>query len=308
MRAVSGNQNQAVVPNNVNLRAVLPELNKSCRRYGIVTPPRLAAFYANSTQETLWFSWIRESGAAEGTFNNYLLSQRYCPWEGRGMIQLTWLANFIKYWRFIGRTVPNTIEANLTQAQQNAEALHRALKASANGTATQQQQQLINTANATIVPPGQNRNARANDYFMNLETAVAQNGLTVWRSETSNAQATPRYPADSGGAFWAWNKISKAADLQPQNTRRTRQLTTTTTVVYYSSDGIRRAAAAVNTGAVINLNGALPNENGINGIVPRYQAYNNSVVVLMDTITFVHGQGATSTVELLPENFVARRP
>jgi hypothetical protein len=35
-------------------------LNKTARKYGIVTPRRMAAFYANAMVETQWFNALRE--------------------------------------------------------------------------------------------------------------------------------------------------------------------------------------------------------------------------------------------------------
>lgn len=87
------------------------ELNKACRRYGIVTPLRMAAFYANAMQETMWFATLHEDNSAA----------RYWPWDGRGFLQLTWPSNYIKYWRFVGKNVDEDLAKKLDAAQQRAD-------------------------------------------------------------------------------------------------------------------------------------------------------------------------------------------
>jgi hydroxyethylthiazole kinase len=87
------------------------DLNKACRRYGIVTPLRMAAFYANAMQETMWFSTLHENNP----------STRYYPWDGRGFLQLTWPDNYIKYWRFAGKVVDDDLAKKLDTAQRKAD-------------------------------------------------------------------------------------------------------------------------------------------------------------------------------------------
>jgi hydroxyethylthiazole kinase len=79
------------------------ELNKACRRYGIVTPLRMAAFYANAMQETMWFHKLHEDNS----------NTRYWPWDGRGFLQLTWPKNYITYWRFAGKLVSDDLAHRL---------------------------------------------------------------------------------------------------------------------------------------------------------------------------------------------------
>ena len=82
------------------------ELNKACQKFGITTPQRMAAFYANATQETQWFSKLHEENS----------QAKYAPWDGRGFLQLTWPDNYIKYWRFRGRHVPKSLSDALGNA------------------------------------------------------------------------------------------------------------------------------------------------------------------------------------------------
>jgi len=79
------------------------DLNKACRRYGVVTPLRMAAFYANAMQETMWFHTLHENNS----------NARYWPWDGRGFLQLTWPGNYVTYWRFVGKAVSGDLAHRL---------------------------------------------------------------------------------------------------------------------------------------------------------------------------------------------------
>jgi hypothetical protein len=93
------------------------DLNNAARRYGIVTPLRMAAFYANTMQETTWFGSL-----AEG--ENKKNPQRYLPWQGRGFLQLTWPDNYITYWRFVGRSVADHLAQSLHDAASQSNTQH----------------------------------------------------------------------------------------------------------------------------------------------------------------------------------------
>ncbi|KUZ08396.1 hypothetical protein WS50_22170 [Burkholderia territorii] len=76
-------------------------LNLSLRRYGIsATSLRTAYFLANAIQETIYFTRTSELGGA-GT--------RYAPWYGRGLLQLTWEENYVRYGKFRGFSVSATM-------------------------------------------------------------------------------------------------------------------------------------------------------------------------------------------------------
>lgn len=87
------------------------DLNMATRRYGIVMPLRMAAFYANAMQETMWFGKLHEDNS----------STRYWSWDGRGFLQLTWPYNYIKYWRFAGKRIDATLARDLENAQVRAD-------------------------------------------------------------------------------------------------------------------------------------------------------------------------------------------
>ncbi|MDI2113945.1 M23 family metallopeptidase [Commensalibacter nepenthis] len=75
------------------LNDIYVNLNKTLRKYCIITPLRIASFLGNSIQETTWFSSLAE-GNGENT--------RYAPYYGRGLLQLTWEDNYKIYATFIG--------------------------------------------------------------------------------------------------------------------------------------------------------------------------------------------------------------
>ncbi len=82
-------------------------LNFSLRKFSINTPLRLACFFGNATQETQWFSSLREGNGR----NNEL----HKGWYGRGFLQLTnpdgeinnGSNNYYKYFKFLGRNPIN---------------------------------------------------------------------------------------------------------------------------------------------------------------------------------------------------------
>jgi hypothetical protein len=79
-------------------------LNNALRKFTINTPSRQACFFGNSTQETGWFSSLKESGGNDATLHD--------GWYGRGFLQLTnpdgningGNNNYYKYFEFIGHS------------------------------------------------------------------------------------------------------------------------------------------------------------------------------------------------------------
>ncbi|WP_258193456.1 hypothetical protein [Paraburkholderia sp. BL25I1N1] len=75
-------------------------LNSTLRKYSISTSGlRVAYFLGNAIQETIYLSTTAEVGGAHAT---------YAPWCGRGVIQLTFEANYTKYGRYKGWSGPAT--------------------------------------------------------------------------------------------------------------------------------------------------------------------------------------------------------
>lgn len=174
------------------------DLNKTCRRYGIGTPLRMAAFYANAMVETQWFSKLYESNS----------SARYAPWDGRGFMQLTWPANYLQYWHFIGRTVDSNVAAQLVAAGKQADSTH-------------------NNAPLQALEP-------------HLPAAMSD-----WRTDL--AAPDKHYATDSAGAYWAWSRAAKDADTAPANIRAT-EVVGAVAMPYYTSAGAGNVAATINVG------------------------------------------------------------
>lgn len=88
------------------------EINRTLQKFLINTPTRQACFFGNSTQETSWFRYLKESNG-----NNPTL---HAGWYGRGLLQLTnpngnlggGNNNYYKYFRFIGKTPSTPATAN----------------------------------------------------------------------------------------------------------------------------------------------------------------------------------------------------
>jgi len=186
------------------------ELNKACRRYGIVTPLRMAAFYANAMVETQWFARLEEQV-------NSAHPPRYYPWNGRGFMQLTWPDNYIKYWLFIGRDVDDDLASRLKAAHKEVERRHK------------------------------HHLPNENEPLAALEATVAAAHMKPWRTETGDGTRID-ISADTAGTFWAWNGFARNADTEPVNQRASKPATGTGSHMYYSSPGMRSVAVTINGG------------------------------------------------------------
>jgi predicted chitinase len=199
-----------------NIQRTRIELNRSLRKFNIAPSPlRMAAFIANALVETQWFETLHENNRAAW----------YYPWDGRGFLQLTGPDNYIKYWRFLGRTVPESLEKELSTAASKAH--------------TEQKNDAL-------------KDAKHPDL-----TAL----MIQWRDdvETKAKNAT-----DSAGAYWAWTGAAKFADLFPAWQRMTHYADNDkTTNVYYRSDSFGQVAATVNFGSPVHDLSAIAKVNGI---------------------------------------------
>jgi hypothetical protein len=97
---------EKVVVDRTAIEQHRPDLNRALRKFGILSPERMAAFFGNAMQETQWFGKLYEINSTAW----------YYPWDGRGFMQLTGPGNYIKYWRWRGRDVPIKIEQPLVAA------------------------------------------------------------------------------------------------------------------------------------------------------------------------------------------------
>ncbi|WP_287191407.1 hypothetical protein [Paraburkholderia sp.] len=95
-----------------------PDLNRTLRRYGISTPLRMAAFFANAVVETTWFTLLQEGGQHP--------PPQHHGWHGRGFLQLTVPQgnlnggnnNYFDYFRWRGRN-PDSASPEQLQSWRN---------------------------------------------------------------------------------------------------------------------------------------------------------------------------------------------
>ncbi|MEN0096443.1 MAG: hypothetical protein AAGB30_13725, partial [Pedobacter sp.] len=193
---------EPVSPGWERLTNNLIELNKTARKYLISTPERLAAFYGNAMQETQWFALIAESGGQNA---------RYAPWYGRGFLQLTWPANYIKYARFKGIHVSAQLDSQLDTAQKTADKMS------------------------------------SNTALLALEGQISNDLRDLRKSLEPAPDAREPGPSDSAGAYWAWSKAAKCAD-QSANFVYVSVPAGAGTEVYYTHASFGNVAATVNVG------------------------------------------------------------
>jgi len=230
------------------------ELNKALRKFGIASSPlRMASFFGNAVEETQWFGKLYEGNS----------SAWYSPWDGRGFLQLTGPDNYIRYWRFRGRAISESLKNELSKA---------ATKAHAEG---------------------------KNDALQNGKHPGLTEEMRQWRDQ----MADTRYmdSADGAGAYWAWTNAAQFADLSSALKREV-QIVGGVAHTYYSCESFGQVAATVNFGSPVKDVRSIAK---VNGIVARYQAYTNALVVLGDYRVFPHAQGHQDE---MPEGYERRRP
>jgi hypothetical protein len=237
------------------------ELNATMRKYLIATRERLVCFFGNAAQETQWFQKFHENSP-----------YWYKPWDGRGFLQLTHAANYIKYWgQFRNKTIAisekKSLETRTTQANNNR--------------------------------PVQNGHKSMYDPTNSLsDAATGISSILVGLRDSVETDALPR--ADSAGAYWAWSGAACEADalgIGPTNTRYSKT-TNRGSKSYYLNAAFARVAATVNIGAPSS------NFSGIWGIEARFMAYANAAVVLLDVPVFQQSDGTNKNI---PEDFNARK-
>jgi predicted chitinase len=197
---------------------MLPSLNRTLRKYGIVTPMRQAGFFGNSIQETTWLSVLREGGGS---------GYWYTPWHGRGLLQLTHPDNYIGYWRWRGRAVPTTLETSLVAARNQAHA--------ANSSAA------LHDANFPALTPE----------MINWRSATEGSA-----PEPEYLNENRIAPPDSAGYYWAKLGMARYADdPATQMLERVSVPMNQGTKIYYRSQGFWKVSASVNLpGAVAHTN------------------------------------------------------
>ncbi|KUY84335.1 peptidoglycan DD-metalloendopeptidase family protein [Burkholderia sp. RF4-BP95] len=226
------------VPHNGRTDAIIQryrvELNKSLRKYGITTPSRIAAFFAQATVESDWFRSLEEGSGRNAALHN--------GWYGRGFLQLTaphgnlnhGNNNYYNYFRWRGRApipIPPTSQTlqwrqdvanNPDDAAQSAGFYWTKFQFSSSSphateTALQYADELHpNVRHSVSVVHGQqvyysNETARRTAAMVNIPGAVyghySVNGLTDRYSAYANALVvltdTPSFP-DAHGVAKEW--------------------------------------------------------------------------------------------------------
>lgn len=207
---------QLSATSQLNISNINISLNRTLQKFIVAgNPLRMAAFFGNSTQETQWFGKLYENNS----------DAKYYPWDGRGLFQLTWPDNYVKYWAFLGRTVPSSLAKTLTAAAKKAD------------------------------QTGKNIHLADSD----LKTK----GLTVkmiqWRDDVMMESIDA---AQSAGAYWAWTGAAKIADQHPEMQRSTIQVGPKE-YIYYSCNVFGQVAATVNFGKPVTDLDKIKKVNGI---------------------------------------------
>ncbi|MEZ2297663.1 M23 family metallopeptidase [Variovorax sp. RCC_210] len=224
------------------------ELNKSLRKFCVASSPiRLACFLGNTTQETQWYQKFHENSP-----------YWYKPWDGRGFLQLTHPANYLRFFEFRGIAIPTAEKTALTT-----------------------QWSIANT----------NRKGGMTDPTNSLDdsiTRVSQTTIGLRNALESGAHER----AHSAGAYWAWSDASKAADGYLSNTTNTIKALPTKNGAkhYYENSAFGNVAATVNLGSPSNRFSA------IWGIQARFMAFVNAQMILLDNAQFPNTTGATSAM------------
>lgn len=239
-------------------------LNLALCKWGINTPMRLAAFFGNSVQETVWWGSLSELGGP-GLW--------YAPWYGRGFLQLTNPSNYVDYWRYRGRQVPEGLRAAMAAAYQRIYSIH---------------------------PPS----ARSNADLQDTNFTMLTQEMKTWRDHVQSAglPGTPEdlfSPTDSAGFYWAMNKMSNEAD-KPHILEQVSLTTNGGTKIYYRSNSFWRASAVVNLPTAVNS----IDFRGLNGFDARCVAFGYALAVLTEMrFPDAHGE----IVSEFPQTNIPRR-
>ncbi|MBO9650690.1 MAG: hypothetical protein J7605_19470, partial [Variovorax sp.] len=224
-------------------------LNRALRKWCIDTPLRQATFFGNSVQETQWWSLLAEASGS---------SLWYAPWYGRGFLQLTNPDNYVAYWRYRARTIPEALHAQMVNAYEQI---------------------------ASMAPA-----SRENSGLQDINFPALTSEMKAWRA---HIEGIPREgnkeakfaPSDSAGYYWAKNNMSKEADRTHVLERVTIQ-TNKGNKIYYRSQGFWRASATVNLPTAVKRT----NYTGINGFDARCVAYGYALAVLTE-MRFANSSG-----------------
>ena len=244
-------------------------LNRTLRKYGLTRPLRMASFFGNAVQESTWLSSFAEGGG-----NNAW----YAPWYGRGFLQLTHPENYITYWRWRGRTIPETLKTALNAAGSTA---HRA------GTNTALQDANFPTLTQEMI--GWRNQVEGNERQNQAEGRLAPSDSAGQYAITSHGAQTLVEYADEPHTL----ERRAVATVDSQGRSQGNH-------IYYRSQAFWQVSASV------NLPGAATRTNyeGLNGFDSRCCAYGVAIAVLTE-MKFPDARGSV-TLEY-PEGYTPRR-
>lgn len=103
--------------------------------------------------------------------------------------------------------------------------------------------------------------------------------MLLWRSNVATLSIEA---SQSAGAYWAWSGAASFADQWPVLQRETQSLEHTRQV-YYRCESFGQVAATVNFGHSVTDPSSIAQ---VNGILARYQACTNALMVLSEGLTF----------------------
>lgn len=245
-------------------------INRTLRKFGINTPLRQAGYFGNSVQETTWWTVLAEGGGS---------AYWYAPWYGRGFLQLTHPDNYIGYWRWRGRTVPEALESALLSAKATADR-------------------------------ARSNKCLQDDHFPGLSAE-----MRGWRSAVEGT-ATARElikengisSSDSAGFYWLKTSMVRYAD-EPSMLGLERQIVATVdstgrsfgNKIFYRSLGFWRISAAVNLPGRIERT----DYTGLNGFNSRCCAFGVALAILTERL-LPDAQGQLTVA--FPEGYTRSTP
>lgn len=244
-------------------------LNRTLRKYGLNSPLRMVSFFGNAVQESSWLSSFAEGGGS-GAW--------YAPWYGRGFLQLTHPENYITYWRWRGRTIPETLKTAL------------------------------NAAGRTAHQAGNNAALQDAHFPALTQEMIGWRDQVVGSERLSSAEGRLA-PADSAGqyAITSHGALTLVEYADEQHMLERRMVATVDSQgrsqgnrIYYRSQAFWQVSASVNLPGAANRT----NFTGLNGFDSRCCAYGVAIAVLTE-MKFPDAHGR-ATLEY-PEGYTPRR-
>ncbi len=144
---------------------------------------------------------------------------------------------------------------------------------------------------------GKARTEQKSDALQDSMHSYVTAQMIQWRDDVSDH---PLDPSDSAGAYWAWSGAATFVNASPLLKRETK-LVGNVTRPYYSCESFGQVAATVNFGSPVHDISKIAK---VNGIVARYQAYTQALMILADRMEFPNAYGQLNDA---PEGYVQRK-